>query len=75
MTRPKTLAQVKRHPAVESVSIRPDEEVRYWIYLRVGFCAASDPAGRIHQGNGRTLKEAIADTFPVLECRCDDCER
>jgi hypothetical protein len=72
MAIPKTWAQVKRHEAVASVEVLPGEEVKYWIYLKPGFSAAADP-GNIHQGNGRTVAEAIADVFPVHTCDCLDC--
>ena len=63
---PRTWAEVKRHPAVDDVDFFPNEDVRYWIYLRDGFIACSDPLGRIHQGNGHTVREAIDDVFPVI---------
>lgn len=74
MTRiPKTWAQVKAHPAVEEVSVEPNEENVYWIYLKPGWSAASDP-GLVHLGNGPTVAEAIRDTFPVSKCDCDACK-
>lgn len=71
---PRTWKQVRNHPAVESVENLPDEDVRYWIHLKPGFSAAGDP-GHIHSGNGATIAEAIADTFPVTPCHCEDCKR
>lgn len=71
---PKTWADVARHPAVFCVEKLLGEDVRYWIYLKDGYTAASDP-GSIHHGNGRTVREAIEDVFPVRECRCPLCVR
>ena len=72
-TNPKTWQQVKQHEAVASVEVSPGEEVKYWIYLRPGYSAANDQGGAIHQGNGRTISEAINDVFPVYQCECRDC--
>jgi len=62
---PRNWDQVKRHPAVEYVEVLHGEEARYWIYLREGFFASSDPLGQLTIGNGSTIREAIEDTFPV----------
>ena len=69
---PRTWREEQAHPAVQDVSVEPGEEAKYWIYLQNGYSAAADP-GAIHQGNGRTIQEAIWDTFPVVPCTCDDC--
>jgi hypothetical protein len=62
---PRSWAQVKTHPAVQAVEVWPSEESKYWIYLKDEYIAASDPIGGIQQGTGRTIREAINDTFPV----------
>ena len=64
---PRTWEEVKRHPAVEYVEVNATDDVRYWVYLREGFTAASDPLGQLTQGNGRTVREAIEDVFPVSQ--------
>jgi len=69
---PRTWAQVACHPAVAEVVHLPGDEVKYWIYLRSGWTAASDP-GQVHMGNGCTVRQAIDDVFPVRRCDCDDC--
>lgn len=73
-TKPRTWQQVQDHPAVSDVEVWPNEESKYWIYLKTGYDAASDPGAGLHQGNGATIREAIEDVFPVGVCRCEDCE-
>ena len=68
---PRTRKQVEAHPAVDRVDYEPTEDAKWWIYLKDGHSAAADP-GNIHQGNGRTLKEAIDDVFPVHPCGCSE---
>lgn len=74
MQTPKTRAQVERHPAVAGVKYVAGEEYPWWIYLNAGWTASNDP-GQTHQGNGRTLKAAIADVWPIRPCECEDCYR
>ena len=66
MAIPRTRKQVMAHPAVAHCDYEPSEDVKWWIYLKDGFSAASDPGAR----NGRTLREAIDDVFPVVPCDC-----
>lgn len=70
-TTPRTWQEVKNHPAVDAVEIMGDE-VKYWIYLTHGYSASNDPHNT-HQGNGFTIRDAIEDTFPVVSCKCADC--
>ena len=72
MATPRTRKQVENHPAVNAVSYEPGEECPWWIYLNDGWTASNDP-GQTHGGNGATLKEAIADTWPIRECDCKWC--
>jgi hypothetical protein len=69
---PRTWAEVQQHPAVSETEVWEGEECKYWVFLRNGYTAASEP-GLLHQGNGRTIREVIGDVFPVQRCTCDDC--
>ena len=74
MNKPKTRKQVENHPAVAEVEHLPGEDCPWWIYLKDGWTASNDPHST-HQGNGRTLREAIDDVWPIQKCECNDCQR
>lgn len=68
-TTPKTRRQLEAHPAVEAVEHTGDPDAPWWIYLADGWYAANDPLEGSQCGSGRTLRDAINDTFPVRSTR------